>query len=136
MAEPPKKHGSRPPPELFLGMQIQQGDDGIFVNQSIYTERILQRFGMEKANSLNVPTEIIDKNEESPGLDENTSYREAVGCLQYLAIATRPDIAFSVGVVARAISKPTMADWRRVQHILRYLRGSVNFGLYYRRDCQ
>lgn len=45
-------------------------------------------------------------------------------------------IAYSVGVVARAVSKPTVIDWRRVQHIYRYLRGTTDFGLYYRSDCQ
>lgn len=123
-------------PDLFLGMQIKQVNDGIFISQPLYTEKILERFGMARANSLSMPTEIVDKNEESPDFEDKTLYREAVGCLQYLATATRPDIAYSVGVVARAVSKPTVADWRRVQHIYRYLRGTADFGLYYRTDCQ
>lgn len=105
-------------------MQIKQDNNGIFIDQPAYIQRILERFGMREANSLSMSTEIIDKNEESPDLDEETLYREAVGFLQYLAIATRPDIAFSVGVVARAVSKPTVADWRRTtcfQHVVRYL---------------
>ena len=58
-------------------------------------------------------------------------YQSAVGSLLYLSTKTRPDIADAVGNVARFCSKPSVQHWKAVKRILRYLRGSVNYGLMY-----
>lgn len=52
-----------------------------------------------------------------------------MGCLQYLACATRPDIAFAVGVVSRFVAHPTAVHLSALKHILRYLKGSADLGL-------
>ncbi|XP_059315934.1 secreted RxLR effector protein 161-like [Lycium ferocissimum] len=49
----------------------------------------------------------------------------------YLANATRPDIAFSVNLLARYSSSPTRRHWNGVKHILRYLKGTSDMGLFY-----
>ena len=49
----------------------------------------------------------------------------------YLASHTRPDISFSVNFLARYSSCPTRRHWNGVKHILRYLRGTMDMGLYY-----
>ena len=58
-------------------------------------------------------------------------YINAVGALMYLAIATRPDIAYSVNVLCRFSSNPGVDHWKAVKHLLRYLKGTVDLKLTY-----
>lgn len=82
--------------DMFLGIQIERTSDGsIFLHQEAYGKRILERFRLEEANPVTIPG---DPHQELCTLqteDENVTtapYREAVGCLMYLSVATRPDI--------------------------------------------
>ncbi|GAV81282.1 hypothetical protein CFOL_v3_24740, partial [Cephalotus follicularis] len=56
-----------------------------------------------------------------------------IGALLYLANCTRLDIAFSINLLVRYSSTPTRRDWNRIKHIMRYLRGSIDMGLFYPR---
>ena len=58
----------------------------------------------------------------------------AIGALLYLAQCTRPDIAFSVNLLARFSSAPTYRLWTGINHIFRYLRGTIDMGLFYSYD--
>ena len=55
----------------------------------------------------------------------------AIGALMYLANCTRPDIAFSMNLLARFSTAPTQRHWNRVKHIFRYLRETTDVGLLY-----
>jgi hypothetical protein len=59
-----------------------------------------------------------------------TEYRSLIGSLRYL-VNTRPDLAFSVGVVSRYMEAPSQAHWGAVKHILRYLKGTKDYGCRY-----
>ena len=61
-------------------------------------------------------------------------YQSVVGSLMYLATCTRPDIAYAVGMLARFSSKPNQSHWVAVKRVLRYLKGTVNYGLLYGDD--
>jgi len=63
-------------------------------------------------------------------------YREAIGALMYLANSTRPDIAFAVNLLARYSSRPTKRHWAGVKQILRYLRGTEDYGLFFQRKSE
>ncbi len=64
----------------------------------------------------------------------NIPYREAVGSLLYISVATRPDISYAVGVLSRFSSNPGMAHWNAVKHLMRYLQGTKDFKLTYAPD--
>ncbi|XP_047258114.1 secreted RxLR effector protein 161-like [Capsicum annuum] len=64
-------------------------------------------------------------------LGPKVPHLSAIGALLYLANATRPDIAFSVNLLARYSSSSTRRHWNRVKHILRYLKGTIDMGLFY-----
>ncbi|KAA0061434.1 putative mitochondrial protein [Cucumis melo var. makuwa] len=70
-------------------------------------------------------------------LADPTMYRQLVGSLIYLTL-TRPDISYSVGVVSRYMSKPKKPHLEAVRRILRYLRGTTEYGLLYKKgqDCK
>ena len=67
---------------------------------------------------------------KSPGRP-NASYREVIGCLQWLSMGTRPDITFAVSQCARYSSDAKPEHWTAAMRVLRYLKGSPYLGLHY-----
>ena len=70
------------------------------------------------------------KEENEELLGPEVPYLSAIGALMYLENYTRPDIAFSVNLLARYSSAPTKRHWNGIKHILRYLRGISDMGLF------
>lgn len=73
----------------------------------------------------------LHKDSEGVPVD-TTEYRRVIGCLRYL-LHTRPDLAYSVGMASRYMEKPTVMHHKVVKQILRYLKGTIHFGLVYAR---
>ena len=67
-------------------------------------------------------------------LGPEVPYLNAIGALMYLAQCTRPDITFAVNLLARFSSEPTRRHWNGIKHIFRYLRGTIDLGLYYSKE--
>lgn len=91
----------------FLGLQVRQLDHGIFVSQTKYTLGLVKKFGLEFAKHSRTPmstTTKLSKDTDGVSVDQ-TLYRSMIGSLLYLT-ASRPDIAFSVGVCARYQANP------------------------------
>ncbi|XP_031106199.1 secreted RxLR effector protein 161-like [Ipomoea triloba] len=63
---------------------------------------------------------------------ENIPYSAAVGCLGYIQVCTRPDIAFAVGMLGRYLHNPGLDHWRAVKKVLRYLKGTKDYKLGFR----
>ncbi|XP_073960556.1 uncharacterized protein [Choristoneura fumiferana] len=72
--------------------------------------------------------------QESNSINTEFPFRQAVGALSYLMVATRPDIAFSISVVSRKIENPSTEDVIKVKRIMRYLKGTESRGLIYKRS--
>lgn len=113
----------------YRGIEIETQHDGIFIHQSKYTQKLLETYKMASANASSNPGIMLP--EEEVPLEPNKPYRNVVGSLAYLADTTRPDIAFVVNRLARKLAAPTQNDWKRVKHLLRYLRGTVTTGIKY-----
>ncbi|KAK0593785.1 hypothetical protein LWI29_021976 [Acer saccharum] len=91
----------------FLGLQIRQMHDGIFITQAKYAKNLVKKFGLEKAKHCDTPMSTTLKlSKDASGKSvEQTLYRGMIGSLLYLT-ASRPDISFSVGVCARYQADP------------------------------
>ena len=116
----------------YLGIEVEQHDDFITLKQAGYAKKILARFGMEGCNTTKVPMNPgtkLDEDKKGKRVD-TTEYRSVIGCLRYL-LHTRPDLAFSVGIVSRHMEKPTVMHQNAVKQILRYVQGSADHGLVY-----
>ncbi|GFS36165.1 retrovirus-related Pol polyprotein from transposon TNT 1-94 [Nephila pilipes] len=85
---------------------------------------------IEHLESVNTPIEkgAISTN-DSVSLSADIPYREAVGSLMFLAIVTRPDITYAVGVCSEVLDKPQQMHWTMVKRILRYLNGTKKCGI-------
>nr|GEV39371.1 putative ribonuclease H-like domain-containing protein [Tanacetum cinerariifolium] len=120
---------------FFLGLQVLQKEDGIFLSQDKYVGDILKKFGYLDVRSSNTP---MDKEnpwgKDGTGKDVNLHlYRSMIGSLMYLT-ASRPDIMFAVCACARHQVTPKECHLHTVKRIFRYLKGHPKLGLWYPKD--
>lgn len=122
---------------FVLGIEITRDRlaGTLTISQGAYTEDVLQRFGMMDCNSISTPMEVGRHLEESAAVPLNParakSYQSAVGALMYAAHGTRPDISFAVTTLSKFNSKPTLDHWQALKRVLRYLRGTIHYGITY-----
>ncbi|KAJ9545267.1 hypothetical protein OSB04_024974 [Centaurea solstitialis] len=110
---------------FFLGLQVRQFSDGIFINQSKYIFDLLKEYEMSGCNSIGTPMATgnsLGPDHEGKAVDLRT-YRSMVGSLMYLT-ASRPDIMFETCVCARYQAKPKESHLVAVKRIFRYLKGT------------
>ncbi len=122
------------PLERFVGVTIIRDREKrqIHLSQPDYIDHIVKNFHMESCNPVTVPADPnvhLVKPVQGAQLDETFPYRQAVGALLYLAVVTRPDISFAVGLVARFIEKHDTSHVNAVRRIIAYLKGTSNFGI-------
>ncbi|KAK3009164.1 hypothetical protein RJ639_014064 [Escallonia herrerae] len=118
----------------FLGLELEQNEEGIFLCQQKYAKDLLIRFGMFGSNVIKTPMEVnvnlhMDEGED---IKDPTKYRQLIGSLIYLTL-TRPDIAQAVGVVSRFMQAPKKPHLEAARRILKYLQGTIDFGIMYRK---
>nr|GEY91865.1 hypothetical protein [Tanacetum cinerariifolium] len=120
---------------FFLVLKVNQSPCGIFINQSKYMLEILNKYGMESCDPVGTPMEIKDKlNLDQNGtLVDATKYRIMIGALMYL-MSSRPDVVQATCLCSWYQDKPTKKILKEVKRIFRYLRGTVNTGLWYTQD--
>ncbi|GJV21888.1 retrovirus-related pol polyprotein from transposon TNT 1-94 [Tanacetum coccineum] len=117
---------------FFLILQISQSPRGIFINQSKYALESLKKYGMKSSDPVDTPMvekSKLDEDTQRKAIDP-THYRGMIGTLMYLT-ASRPDLTFVVCMCARYQAKPTEKHLHAVKRIFKYLRGTVNLGLWY-----
>ncbi|GKD69199.1 retrovirus-related pol polyprotein from transposon TNT 1-94, partial [Tanacetum coccineum] len=109
---------------------------GIFLNQSKYALESIKKYGMETCEPADTPMVEKSKLDEDPQgkAVDPTHYCGMIGILMYLT-ASRPDLVLAVCMCARYQTKPTEKHLHAVKQIFRYLRGTINMGLWYPKDC-
>ncbi|CAM8940816.1 unnamed protein product [Rhodiola kirilowii] len=116
----------------FLGLEASTTHDGLFLSQLKYARDILTR--AQLLDSKPVHTSMVVSQyltvDGSPFSDP-TLYRSLIGAIQYLTI-TRPNFAHVVNSVSQFMHAPTIDHFRVVKRILRYVKGTINFGLTFR----
>ncbi|GJR22613.1 putative ribonuclease H-like domain-containing protein [Tanacetum coccineum] len=120
---------------FFLGLQVKQKSDGIFISQDKYVAKILKKFDfafVKTASTLIETNKALVKDEEAEDVDEHL-YRSMIGSLMYLT-ASRPDIMFAVCACVRFQVTPKSSHLHDVKRIFRYLKGQPKLGLWYPRD--
>jgi transposase InsO family protein len=131
------------PTSFLLGIEIVRNlaNHEISLSQRQYILDTLERFNMTDSNPVSTPMDpgahlsssMSPQTPEERKSMESIPYLSAVGTLQYLATTTRPDISFAVGVLARFNTNPGIQHWNAVKHLLRYLKGSLDYKLVYTR---
>ncbi|KAG7576575.1 Ribonuclease H-like superfamily [Arabidopsis thaliana x Arabidopsis arenosa] len=121
----------------FLGLEIKQEEDGIFVSQQKYAADLLKRFNMTNCNVEETPMNVNEKLQMDDGTEkaDPTRFRSLVGGLIYLT-HTRPDISFAVSAISRFMHSPTKQHYGAAKRLLRYVAGTTEFGLWYNRVAE
>jgi len=112
------------------------------LSQNAYINKVLERFRMDKCSASPVPIQKGDKfslmqcpkNDLERKQMENIPYASVVGSLMYAQTCTRPDISFAVGMLGRYQSNPGLEHWKAAKKVLRYLQGTKNHMLTYRKS--
>ena len=116
----------------YLGIEVKQMEDGIFISQEGYAEDILKKFEMLISNPVSTPVECgvkLSKHDDKEKVNL-TFFKSLVESLRYLT-CTRPNILFGIVLVNRYMEVPTMTHLKTAKRILRYLKGTLDYGLLY-----
>ena len=99
--------------KYFLGIEVKQSDDGIFISQQKYATDILKTFKMENHKSIDTPIEFgtkLSKQDEGYVI-HSTLYKKLVGSLMYFT-TTRSDISYATSYISRFSESPKNCHWK------------------------
>ncbi|KAF2319994.1 hypothetical protein GH714_021778 [Hevea brasiliensis] len=118
----------------FLGIEMKHSTTEIFISQKKYEQEILNSFQMKNCNFVSTPMEMGLKLVKEPDgrKVDNTLYKQIVRSLMYLT-TTRPDIMHVVSLISRYMEHPKEIHLLATKRILRYLQGTINFGIFYKK---
>ena len=119
----------------FLGLQVKQLKDGIFISQAKYARDMVQKFNLEghhKEVKTPLPAGLRMGFAINDERISESKYRKLIGSLLYIT-ASRPDIQFAVGLCARYQVAPMKSHYQAAMHILKYVKSTINVGLWYPR---
>ena len=129
------------PTSFLLGVEVKRDRSTctLTLSQRQYVLDLLERFSLADSNSVTTPMDpsirlssaYSPKSQKDIEAMRSVPYLQAVGALMYLAVATRPDISYAVGVLARFSKNPGPLHWKAVKHLFRYLKGTLDYKLTY-----
>ncbi|XP_047331723.1 uncharacterized mitochondrial protein AtMg00810-like [Impatiens glandulifera] len=113
--------------KYFLGLEVKQSEEGIFISQERYAFEILKKLKMEDCNPVSTPMKPGTKLSKFDGEKraDTGRYRSLVRSLRYLT-STRPDLMLSVGITRRFMEDPSYTHWKALKRIPRYVRGTLS----------
>jgi len=125
----------------LLGISISFTEQTMKLSQEKYIQKLINEYGMNECKSAKTPIEPglklskCDSYSNESEIEEmkNVPYRQLVGSLMYIALATRPDIMYAVSKLAQFVSKPSRIHWMQAKRVLRYLYTTKNKTLTYSR---
>ena len=117
-----------------LGMTIKRDRNAkvMMIHQKSYLEAVLKKFGMQHCKPISTPMNPNAKFEKLTDDDKTVNkgeYQAMIGSLTYASIATRPDLSAAVGALSQFMNKPGPQHVKGVKRILRYIKGTLNYGL-------
>lgn len=127
------------PINWLLGIEVVRNRTArtIALSQQNYIAAMLERFQLSDAQAMLIPMDpnISFSREQCPSNPQEVArmrrmpYRELIGSLMYLAVGTRPDIAFAVSTLSQFLENPGEVHWEAARRILRYLKGTKDWRL-------
>ena len=116
----------------YLGIEVKQMEDGIFISQEGYAKDILKKFEMLNSNLVSTLVECgvkLSMHDDQEKVNP-TFFKSLVGSLRYIT-CTRPGILFGIGLVSHYMEAPMMTHLQTAKRILLYFKGTLDYGLLY-----
>lgn len=109
----------------------------VYLKQGAYIDKVLERYGMSDCKPISTPMDVNVKLEKPNSVNNDVMsqypYQNLIGALMYLAVSTRPDIAYTVNYLSQFNTNYDVQHWKAAKRVLRYLKGTSTFGLMYER---
>ncbi|BES99741.1 Hydra magnipapillata [Nesidiocoris tenuis] len=123
------------PINYCLGIEFKCTKTKIQMCQKKYIEDLLEKYKMTNCRTVTTPVEVGLKLDKRPSDAEEPQvpYRSLIGSLMYLAVATRPDIAFAVNSLSQFNESYGTEHWKAAKRVLRYLNGTLEYGLVFKK---
>ncbi|KAJ4707148.1 Retrovirus-related Pol polyprotein from transposon TNT 1-94 [Melia azedarach] len=123
--------------KFFLGLQVHQTAEGIFVSQQAYVINMLKKFRMQHCKPTSTPLIVNQKLTKFDGDTKADAfrYRSLVGSLLYLS-ATRSDIMFATSLLSRFMQNPSQVHFGAGRRVLRYLKGTHDLGILFKPEAE
>jgi hypothetical protein len=120
--------------DVILNIKLlrEEENGGVTLVQSHYVEKVLSRFGFSECTPTPTPYDPsvpLRKNQRIAR--DQLRYSQIIGSLMYLASATRPDISYDVSKLSQFMSNPGDDHWCALERVLRYLKGTISYGIHY-----
>lgn len=120
--------------ELNIHTNHATGD--LTIDQSHYITELIHKFGLSEAKIASTPIEAGLKLDKGEKCDVSIPYQCLIGSLMYLAVNTRPDIAYTVSYLSQFNTCYTDVHFKHAKRVLRYLKGTLNLALTFKKDCK
>jgi hypothetical protein len=117
-----------------LGIHLIDTNTGVILSQEAYLKRVLIKYGFDESRPVATPIDNnvhLQKGTETEKIDDPTIYQSIIGSLMYAVIGTRPDLAYTVTTFSQFSSCPTKAHLAAVHRVLRYLKTTLDWSLFY-----
>lgn len=122
--------------DQIVGVKVKQTNEGIFLSQPTLTRSILEDNGFETSSAATPMVgglQLKSADTDMTPIDQQ-KYLSIIGSLSYLAVGTRPDIAFAVNYLARFSARPQHNHWTALKHMLRYLSATKEEGIWFKNN--
>ena len=128
------------PSSNYLGLEITRDLESgtLTISQKKYIESVLEAHGMADSKSAPTPMEagiLLEKAESEYKATQEfkTNYQSMLGSIMYIMLQTRPDIAYAISKLSQFSSNPTERHYQALKRVLRYLKGTKDLGITYRK---
>lgn len=126
----------------FVRIKVENRTSGLIFSPSAYKETIMSTEGMKECKSTGSPLAMFhplyepleSRSDAEKEAMKSVSYKEILGMLLFLSTRTRPDLATAVSMLGKFRSTGTMKNWREMKCVLRYLRGTSDYGIFLQND--
>ena len=120
------------PLSFFLGIHVHVSHThDIHLSQTKYITEVVRKFGQENGKTVATPTDsnVYSREDSQETSNERYPFRELIGSLNYIAIATRPDVSFAISILSLYLDNFNRSDWLRALRVLKYLEGTKDIGI-------
>lgn len=126
-------------PKVFVGIQIQRNRERgtIAISQQNYIGEIIDKFKLQNSHAtvpMNPAIDVLEVDPQNSNDVDKLPYRELIGCLMYVSIQTRPDIAYAVSLLARHFMNYNRSHWNSAKQVAKYLNSTKKYSLVYGRN--